>query len=52
MWTPEQSAEIQFIAIEIVPDITTHAIPEGLQVQNGPDAVVEYLKQQIPLLLG
>jgi hypothetical protein len=52
MWTPEQSAEIQATAREIVPDIKTHAIPEGLQVQRGPDAVVEYLKVQIPKLLG
>jgi hypothetical protein len=52
MWTPEQSAEIQKIAREIVPDIKTHAIPQGLQVERGPDAVVEYLEEQIPGLLG
>jgi hypothetical protein len=52
MWTPEESAEIQRIAKEIVPDIKTHAIPQGLQVQRGPDAVVEYLEEQIPGLLG
>jgi hypothetical protein len=52
MWSPEESEEIQSTAREIVPDIKTHAIPEGLQVQKGPDAVVEYLKEQIPKLLG
>ena len=52
MWTPEESAEIQGIAREIVPDIKTHAIPQGLQVEKGPDAIVEYLKEQIPKLLG
>jgi hypothetical protein len=51
MWTPEESAEIQRMAREIVPDIKTHSIPQGLQVQQGPDAVVEYLKEQIPTLL-
>ncbi|KIY00006.1 uncharacterized protein Z520_04643 [Fonsecaea multimorphosa CBS 102226] len=52
MWTPEESSKIQQIARSIVPDIKTHAIPEGLQVQKGPDAVVEYLKEQIPKILG
>jgi hypothetical protein len=51
MWTPEESTEIQRIARDIVPDIKTHAIPQGLQVQKGPDAVVEYLVEQIPQLL-
>ncbi|EXJ75435.1 uncharacterized protein A1O5_02131 [Cladophialophora psammophila CBS 110553] len=52
MWTPEESARIQQIARSIVPDIKTHAIPEGLQAQKGPDAVVEYLKEHIPSILG
>lgn len=51
MWTPEQSTEIQGIARGILPDIKTHAIPQGLQVERGPDAVVEYLKEKIPGLL-
>ncbi|OAP59218.1 hypothetical protein AYL99_06516 [Fonsecaea erecta] len=52
MWTPEESSRIQQIARSIVPDIKTHAIPEGLQVQKGPDGVVEYLKENIPRILG
>lgn len=52
MWTPEESAKIQEIARSIVPDIKTHAIPQGLQAERGPDAVVEYLKEQVPKLLG
>ena len=51
MWTPEESAKIQQIAKSIVPDIKTHAIPEGLQVQGGPDAVVNYLKENLPAIL-
>jgi len=35
-----------------VPGIKTHAIPQGLQVEHGPDAVVEYLTENIPKLLG
>ena len=52
MWTPEESEKIQAIARSIVPGIKTHAIPQGLQAEKGPDAVVEYLKEQIPVLLG
>lgn len=51
MWTPEESAQIQQIARSIVPDIKTHAIPEGLQVERGPDAVVNYLKENLPAVL-
>jgi hypothetical protein len=51
MWTPEESTAMQDIARSIMPEIKTYAIPEGLQVQGGPDAVVEHLKAQIPLLL-
>jgi hypothetical protein len=51
MWTPEESAEIQAIARSIVPGIKTHAIPQGLQVQKGPDAIVEYLLEKVPGLI-
>ena len=51
MWTPEESKEMQAIARSIVPDIKTHAIPQGLQVKEGPDAIVKHLTEQIPLLL-
>ena len=51
MWTPEESAKIQEIARSVVPDIKTHAIPQGLQVQRGPDAVVEYMKEKLPTIL-
>lgn len=52
MWTPEQSAEIQQIAKSIVgPQLKTFALPQGLQVDKGPDAVVEYIKENLPTLL-
>ncbi|CEL06146.1 hypothetical protein BJX68DRAFT_233797 [Aspergillus pseudodeflectus] len=51
MWTAEQAAEIQAIARSIRPDIKLHAIPAGLQVERGPDAVVEYLLENVPALL-
>ncbi|KAF4968525.1 hypothetical protein FSARC_4092 [Fusarium sarcochroum] len=51
MWTPEQSKEIEATAREIVPDIKFHAIPYGLQVAKGPEAIVEYLTDRVPTLL-
>jgi hypothetical protein len=51
MWTAEQSATIFETARKIRPDIKTHAIPHGLQVERGPDAIVEYLVENVPKLL-
>lgn len=51
MWTPEQAKEIREIAERERPGIATHAIPQGLQVERGPDAVVEYLLENVPALL-
>lgn len=51
MWSSEQAAEIQKIAREARPGIKTHAIPHGLQVERGPDAIVEYLVENVPKLL-
>lgn len=52
MWTPEESTRIQQIARDNRPGIKTHAIPQGLQVEKGPDAIVEYLKERIPEILA
>jgi hypothetical protein len=51
MWTPSQSSEIQSIAREAIPGIKTMAIPQGLHVEKGPDAVVEFLIEKVPLLI-
>ena len=51
MWTPEESAEIRGIARESVPGIKTYAIPQGLQVEQGPDAIVAHLKEKLPELI-
>ncbi|KAL4915788.1 hypothetical protein BDW62DRAFT_187948 [Aspergillus aurantiobrunneus] len=51
MWSAEQAAEIQSIARAIRPDIKLHAIPQGLQVERGPDAIVGYLLEKVPGLL-
>jgi hypothetical protein len=51
MWSDGQARQIHSIAREIRPDIKTHAIPEGLQVERGPDAIVEYLCEKVPGLL-
>jgi hypothetical protein len=51
MWTSEQAEQIFRIAKELQPSVRTHAIPYGLQVERGPDAIVEYLEEEIPKLL-
>ncbi|KAL4872739.1 hypothetical protein BDV12DRAFT_161439 [Aspergillus spectabilis] len=51
MWSPEEAKEIHAIARGIRPDIKLHAIPQGLQVERGPDAIVEYLLENVPPLL-
>ncbi|KAF2101522.1 hypothetical protein NA57DRAFT_35747 [Rhizodiscina lignyota] len=52
MWTPEESQKIQEMARDIVgPQLKTFAIPQGLQVKEGPDAVVAYIKENLPGLL-
>ncbi|ODM15297.1 hypothetical protein SI65_09238 [Aspergillus cristatus] len=51
MWTAEEAQQIHTTAREIKPDIKLHAIPTGLQVERGPDAIVEYLCEKVPPLL-
>lgn len=51
MWTAEEGQEIQSIAREVKPNIATYAIPTGLQVDGGPDAVVKHLCERVPGLL-
>lgn len=51
MWSPEQSSQIFSEAREINPAVKTLAIPQGLQVERGPDAVVEWLLENVPLLI-
>ncbi|KAK9443285.1 hypothetical protein VB005_04356 [Metarhizium brunneum] len=52
MWTAEESEGMIETARGIRPNIKTHAIPYGLQVAKGPEAIVEHLKDRIPRLLG
>ncbi|KAK3503099.1 hypothetical protein B0T13DRAFT_191223 [Neurospora crassa] len=53
MWTPEEAHQIITIAKEVVgEDLKTFSLPQGLQVNKGPDAVVEYIKENLPSLLG
>lgn len=51
MWSSEEAAKIQAIAEKEVPGIKAHAIPQGLQVEKGPDAIVDYLVGVVPGLL-
>lgn len=51
MWTPVEAKWIISIAQTVVPDLKTFSLPQGLQVEKGPDAVVEYIKSHLPELL-
>lgn len=52
MFTPTASAEIINLAKQIVPDVRAHAIPYGMQVERGPEYVIEYLSGVVPGMLG
>jgi hypothetical protein len=47
MWTPEHSDAVLNRAHEINPNVKTLALPQGLQVERGPDAVVEYIVEKL-----
>ena len=52
MWSPEQAKEIHATARDILgPKLKIMALPQGLQVERGPDAVVEYLVEQLPAMI-
>lgn len=51
MWTPEQSSKVLAEAREVNPKVKTLALPQGLQVQGGPDAVVKFIEEQLPRLI-
>ncbi|TDZ13439.1 hypothetical protein C8035_v004459 [Colletotrichum spinosum] len=51
MWTAEEADRAFSTARAIVPNVKTHAIPHGLQVERGPDAIVEHLLEKVPALL-
>ncbi|KAH8758396.1 hypothetical protein F5883DRAFT_566156 [Diaporthe sp. PMI_573] len=51
MWTPEEAAQAISIAREIVPDIKVMSLPKGLQVEKGPEGVIEYGKAHLPAIL-
>lgn len=51
MWTPEQSNSVLTRALEINPKVKTLALPQGLQVERGPDAVVKYIVEKLEGLI-
>lgn len=52
MWTPEQAQAMVAEARAVVgPQLKVLSLPQGLQVQHGPDAVVAYIKARLPGLL-
>jgi len=51
MWTLEESRRIVSIAKGVIPSLKTISLPQGLQADKGPDAVVEYIRQHLPGLI-
>lgn len=51
MWTETEVKKIHAIAEEARPGILFYALPHGLQVEQGPDAVVDHLVRHVPALL-
>lgn len=51
MWTPEEAAQAITVAREIVPNIKVMSLPKGLQVEKGPEGVIEYGKAHLPTIL-
>ncbi|KAK1997135.1 hypothetical protein LX36DRAFT_657912 [Colletotrichum falcatum] len=51
MWTAEEADQILGTARSLRPGIKTHVIPHGLQVEKGPDAVVEHLLEKVPQII-
>lgn len=47
MWTPEQSDSVLSHAREVNRNVKTLALPQGLQIERGPDAVVEYIVEKL-----
>lgn len=47
----ERSDGIQSLAREAVPSVRIFVFPQGLQVEKGPDAAVEYIKEHLPPLI-
>ena len=48
MWTPAESAEIKSIAREIMPGLRCYVVPQGMQVEKGPEATIAHVKSQLP----
>lgn len=52
MWTPEENTKVFETGRRIIgSNLLTHAIPQGMQSEKGPDFVVEYLKGELPKLV-
>jgi hypothetical protein len=51
MWSPEESQHIRNIAREIVPDIRTYAVPQGLVATKGIEATMEHVKSRLPEII-
>ncbi len=51
MWSPAESDKIKQIVREIVPNVRTYAVPQGMQVEIGPEATVDHVKSKLDEIL-
>jgi hypothetical protein len=51
MWSPAQSAEIKRIARKVVPGLRCYVVPQGMQVERGPEATIEHVKSKLPQII-
>lgn len=52
MWTATEAHEIESIAKKELPNVKFYANSHGLQVERGPDAIVEHLNTVLPRILN
>jgi hypothetical protein len=51
MWTLEESERIQSIALGIIPELQMLVLSQGLLVEKGPEAVVEYVQEHLDAVI-
>lgn len=51
MWSPEESVEVKKIGREIVPSLRCYVVPQGMQVEKGPEYTIEHVKSKLPWIL-
>ena len=51
MWSLDEARRIVEIAKKVRHGVAIHAIPHGLQIEQGPDVIVKHLLRNVPHIL-